>query len=93
MICRLLRSLAGGDVSRPFYVYIMSNSHRTALYTGVTRGLQGRVWQHRMGQGGRFTERSTAAHAWSTMRSSRIRTMLSRERNRSRRDPAPRRSG
>ena len=42
---------------RQFHVYIMSNTHRTVLYTGVTRDLRGRAWQHRNGQGGGFTVR------------------------------------
>ncbi len=29
------------------YVYIMTNSHNTTLYTGVTSDLVGRVYQHR----------------------------------------------
>ena len=28
-------------------VYIMTNKFNTALYTGVTSGLVGRVWQHK----------------------------------------------
>jgi putative endonuclease len=30
-----------------YYVYILTNSIRTVLYTGVTNGLLRRVWQHR----------------------------------------------
>jgi putative endonuclease len=42
-------------MGRQYYVYIMSNPGKTLLYTGVTNNLVGRVWQHRNGQGGRFT--------------------------------------
>jgi putative endonuclease len=42
-------------MSRRYYVYIMSNSRKTVLYTGVTNDLLRRVWQHRHGQGSEFT--------------------------------------
>lgn len=38
-----------------YYVYIMSNIHRTVFYVGVTSNLQTRVWQHKKGEGGKFT--------------------------------------
>ena len=44
-------------MSQEFYVYIMSNSRKTVLYTGVTNDLMRRVWQHRHGKGGGFTTR------------------------------------
>ena len=37
------------------YVYILTNAGRSVLYTGVTSALKGRVWQHKNGQGGKFT--------------------------------------
>jgi putative endonuclease len=30
-----------------FYVYMLTNKNNTVLYTGVTRDLEMRVWQHR----------------------------------------------
>ena len=39
-----------------FYVYIMTNRKRT-LYTGVTRDLVGRVFQHKQGNGYGFTSK------------------------------------
>ena len=42
---------------RQYYVYIMTNPRNTVLYTWVTNNLVRRVWQHRNGQGGRFTGR------------------------------------
>jgi putative endonuclease len=30
-----------------FYVYILTNKNNTVLYTGVTRDLEVRVWQHK----------------------------------------------
>jgi putative endonuclease len=42
-------------MSRQYYVYIMTNQRRTVLYTGVTRDLVRRVWQHRNARGGGFT--------------------------------------
>jgi putative endonuclease len=44
-------------MTRQYYVYIMTNPRKTVLYTGVTKDLLRRVWQHRNGQGGGFTTR------------------------------------
>ncbi len=42
--------------SRTYYVYMLTNRGGT-LYTGVTGDLFVRVWQHRDGNGSRFTTR------------------------------------
>ncbi len=34
-------------MDKQFYVYIMTNSRHSALYTGVTSNLQARVYQHK----------------------------------------------
>ena len=34
-------------MSRYYFVYLLSNSHNTTLYVGVTNDLKRRVWQHR----------------------------------------------
>ena len=39
------------------YVYILSNSQRTDLYTGVTSDLIHRVNNHKMGKGSLFSEK------------------------------------
>jgi putative endonuclease len=39
------------------YTYIMTNKHRTVLYIGVTSGLYTRVWQHKNGEGSKFTKK------------------------------------
>lgn len=39
------------------YVYIMTNHYRNVLYTGVTSNIEGRVYQHKSGKGGRFTRK------------------------------------
>ena len=44
-------------VSRQYYVYIMTNKYNTVLYTGVTNDLMRRAYEHRTGQGGRFTSK------------------------------------
>ena len=38
------------------YVYIMTNRHRTTLYTGITSDLIKRVHQHKMGDADGFTK-------------------------------------
>ena len=43
--------------SRQSYVYIMTNTANTVLYTGVTGDLVKRVWQHREGTVPGFTLR------------------------------------
>ena len=40
-----------------FYVYILTNSTRTVLYTGVTNNLERRVWEHQHGATEGFTKR------------------------------------
>ena len=40
-----------------YSVYIMTNRHNTTLYTGVTSDLNGRVFDHKHGQGSKFVKR------------------------------------
>jgi len=40
---------------RQYCVYIMTNTHNTVLYTGVTNNLQRRVLEHKSGAGSKFT--------------------------------------
>jgi len=42
------------------YVYIMTNIHKTVLYTGVTANIFQRVEQHKNGEGGKFTSKYKA---------------------------------
>ncbi len=42
---------------KPYFVYIMTNKHKTALYTGVTNSLHRRVYEHKSGSGSKFTKR------------------------------------
>ena len=44
-------------LDKQYYVYIMTNKHNTVLYTGVTNDLRRRAYEHRTGQGSRFTSR------------------------------------
>jgi putative endonuclease len=39
------------------YVYILSNIQRTTLYIGVTSNLNQRVWNHKQGEGSKFTSK------------------------------------
>jgi putative endonuclease len=49
--------LAEGPMSRRYFVYILTNEHRTTLYTGVTGDLLQRVEQHRQKLVPGFTQR------------------------------------
>ncbi len=44
-----------------FCVYMMTNGHNTVLYTGMTSGLLGRVWQHKNKVVEGFTKRYSAS--------------------------------
>jgi putative endonuclease len=47
--------------SPPYYVYILSNRHRTVLYVGTTNDLRRRLREHREGEPGSFTSRYNVA--------------------------------
>ena len=40
-----------------YYVYMLTNKHKTVLYTGVTNNLQSRLMQHMSGQVKGFTSK------------------------------------
>ncbi len=42
---------------KQYFVYIMTTMTNTALYTGVTNDLQGRVLEHRSDEGSKFTQK------------------------------------
>ena len=42
---------------RQYCVYIMTNTHNTVLYTGVTNNLQRRVLEHKSGTGSKFSSK------------------------------------
>ena len=45
-------------MSEKFYcVYILTNSHNTTLYTGVTNNLFRRLLEHKSGEGSKFAKR------------------------------------
>jgi putative endonuclease len=39
------------------YIYILSNIERKTLYIGVTSNLKRRVWNHKQGEGSKFTKK------------------------------------
>jgi putative endonuclease len=43
-------------VSREYYIYILTNTYNTVLYTGMTNNLLRRVFEHKAGKGG-FTSK------------------------------------
>ncbi len=44
-------------VCKQYYIYIMTNTHNTVLYTGMTNNLARRVYEHKNGLGGIFTKK------------------------------------
>ena len=44
-------------VGKEYCVYIMTNEHKTVIYTGVTNNLACRVYEHKNGLGGIFTKK------------------------------------
>jgi len=44
-------------VGREYCVYIMTNTHNTVLYTGVTNNVKRRAYEHKKGIGGEFTKK------------------------------------
>ena len=44
-------------VGREYCVYIMTNTHNTVIYSGVTNNLARRVHEHKNGLGGIFTKK------------------------------------
>jgi putative endonuclease len=44
-------------MSKQYYVYIMTNSHNTVLYVGVTNDLIRRVYEHKEKLAGGFTRK------------------------------------
>ena len=40
-----------------YYVYMMTNRSRVVLYTGVTNGIEGRLWSHANGPARSFAKR------------------------------------
>ena len=47
-------------MNNQYYVYIMTNLQKSALYTGVTNDLKRRVYEHKQGSGGGFTRKYRA---------------------------------
>jgi putative endonuclease len=65
--------------SRTYYVYILTNRHRTVLYTGVTNNLQRRLREHREGRASRFTARYNVTDLLFAERHTSARSAIQRE--------------
>jgi putative endonuclease len=63
----------------PYYVYIMSNIHRTVLYIGVTNDIMIRVAQHKSGKGSIFTEKYKCHYLLYFEEFQRVQEAISRE--------------
>ena len=62
---------------RFFFVYLLTNSSRRVLYTGITRNLRRRVAEHRAGRGNAFTARYCVRHlAWYEIHESPVSAIL-----------------
>jgi putative endonuclease len=44
-------------IAKGGYVYIVSNTLRTVLYIGVTSNLYSRIYEHKSGEGSKFTSK------------------------------------
>ena len=44
-------------VGKEYCIYIMTNTHNTVLYTGVTNDLARRVYEHKNGLGSAFVKK------------------------------------
>ncbi len=44
-------------VGKQYCAYIMTNTHNTVLYTGVTNNIERRTWEHKNNEGGVFTSK------------------------------------
>ena len=45
-----------------YYVYILTDNHRSTLYIGVTNDVVSRLWQHRNPERPSFTQRYHCTH-------------------------------
>lgn len=44
-------------MSKQYYIYILTNTYNTVLYTGMTNDLLRRVAEHKAGRGSAFTKK------------------------------------
>ena len=66
-------------MTKQYFVYIMTNSYNTVLYTGVTSDLARRVYQHKQGRGSGFTSRYKVSKLVYYEVTSDVREAISRE--------------
>src|SRR3954452_7790403 len=61
------------------YIYMMGSSSRRVLYAGVCASLEKRVWEHKNGLGGYFTQKYKCHRLVYFERFSNIETAIARE--------------
>ena len=66
---------------RSYSVYVMTNADNNVLYIGVTNNLERRVWEHKNGEGGTFTQKYKCCKLVYYEDYNNIKTAINREKN------------
>ena len=67
--------------SMSYYVYIVASRKGGTIYTGVTNDLEGRIFDHREGRGGKFTSKYKVRRLVWYEEHDQISTAIQREKN------------
>ncbi len=66
-------------MTKIYYIYIITNTYNSVLYTGVTNNLLRRIHEHRQFQGSKFTSKYKVAKLVYYEETGDIKSALSRE--------------